>query len=707
MDDFLLNIFREESCEHLAGLEQRFLDLETTDATDARRPIIDQLFRHAHTLKGNAKGIGIPELQKTAQVLEDHLDGLRESPESINRESIDTALKQLDAVRQSYEQWQQAQELPTDDLQLPIEEETDGSPIEDAPDQKSKIQIQKSDESVRVASGVLDRMLSVSGELRISGRSADALAQQLATLREHLTALQQNLQARTQIENQQFLEAALDQVQRVQTEHRKKYSRETLLLESLETDIRQARLLPLAPVAESLRRTIRDLAQTLGKSIRFEIDVGNVLLDKAVIEALPDPLMHLIRNAADHGIETPDERKAAGKSDEATICIAASRRGDRVRITITDDGRGVNYDKIRERVRQMQELDEAELGQLTESQLGRFLFRPGFTTRTTSDAISGRGVGLDVVLDAVKRLQGTVEVMPNDQDPDQKSKIKNQNPGTTFVITVPVTISTVRILTVLNDGQVYGIPSSAIIRTGSAKPEELRELEGHSILTIDDEPVRWTNLSDLLGAESTWQTTKGQRRPYLLLSHNGQRIAVAVDDLEEELEVLLKPLGFPLGGLPGIVGATIRPNGSVQLVLDLSSAVVRGSRRAVLPDQEQPAAAVRVLVVDDSPTTRALLRNVLSAAGFSVKTATDGVDALDHLATQTVDLVVSDVEMPRMNGFELTRQIKSKLGLPVILVTSLAKDEHRRQGMEAGADAYVDKSSFHGEGLLEIMKQFV
>jgi two-component system chemotaxis sensor kinase CheA len=184
-------------------------------------------------------------------------------------------------------------------------------------------------------------------------------------------------------------------------------------------------------------------------------------------------------------------------------------------------------------------------------------------------------------------------------------------------------------------------------------------------------------------------------------------MAVAVDDLEEEIEVLLKPLGFPLSGLSGIVGATIRPDGSVQLVLDLSGMADRMWSQSALSDEEKPVVTRRVLVVDDSPTTRALLRNLLSAAGFSVQTATDGVNALDRLASQPFDLVVSDVEMPRMNGFELTRQIKSRMKLPVILVTAMEKEEHRRQGLEAGADAYVVKSTFQDQGLLEIVKQLV
>ena len=221
------------------------------------------------------------------------------------------------------------------------------------------------------------------------------------------------------------------------------------------------------------------------------------------------------------------------------------------------------------------------------------------------------------------------------------------------------------------------------------------------------EPVRWVHLADLVGTAAAPQGNHGQAWSYLLIAHHGKQTAVAVDDLEDEAEVLLKPLGFPLSVLPGIVGATIRADGAVQLVLDLTSPAWSSASGAGPLPRAEPQAARRILVVDDSPTTRAVLRNVLTAAGYAVWTAVDGVEALERLQAQAVDLVVADVEMPRLNGLDLTRQVKLKWGLPVILVTAKEQEEHRRAGLEAGADAYVVKSTFQGEGLLDIVQQFV
>ncbi|MBC7817558.1 MAG: response regulator, partial [Planctomycetaceae bacterium] len=548
--------------------------------------------------------------------------------------------------------------------------------------------------TVRVTSERLDRMMNLAGEVRIAQRSTEVVQGRLADLVEHLDAAVRDCAHQSAAEQGQTFEFALDQVRRIASDVHNRRVSEELLMESLQADIRQARLLPLLMLTESLRRAVRDLSQSLGKPIRYEVDVGQILLDKAVIEALKDPLQHLLRNAADHGLEVPEARRAAGKPDEGVIRIQAQQQGPVVRITISDDGHGVDYERVRARLRNSGEVSDDELPKLSDQELIPYLFRPGFTTATAGD-VSGRGVGLDVVADTVRRLQGTVTLE------------KSSRAGTTFVITVPVTISTIRVLTVMTGGQTFGIPSSMVVRTGRAARIDLRDLEGGLVLNLNGEPLRWAHLADLLGNTVSHPATNGDSWPYLLIAQTNGKIAVAVDDLEDESEVLLKPLGFPLNGSPGVLGGTIRADGSVQLLLDLASTALTAGGHSAAPSHAESKQARRIMVVDDSPTTRAIMRNVFTAAGYSVVTATDGIDALERLRSHPVHLVVSDVEMPRLNGFDLTRQIKSKFGLPVILVTGREKEEHRREGLEAGADAYVIKSTFEGEGLLEVVEQFV
>lgn len=714
MSESVFDIFREEAREHLSALEKGFLDLETA-AAEKRRGLIDNLFRHAHSLKGDAKAVGLLPLKAAAQVLEDLLDSLRDAPEDVTSENINQGLAQLDQVRGAFESWQKGADgelsgkalasghaTPTGAQSataqpaasaLPLTTHEPASPsIEN---QKSKIE-NPSDEffTVRVSSERLDRMLNLAGEVRIAQRSRDAVQSRLADLVDHLDTSIRERAHQSPAEIGQAFDFALDQARRIASDVHRRRVGEELLMESLQADIREARLLPLLMLTETLRRAVRDLSQSLGKPIRYEVEVGQILLDKAVIEALKDPLLHLIRNAADHGLETPDARRAAGKPDEGVIRIQAQQQGPVVRITLSDDGRGVDYERIRARLRNSGEVAAAELPNLSERDLIPYLFQPGFTTATAGD-VSGRGVGLDVVADTVRRLQGTVILERSTRE------------GTTFAITVPVTISTIRVLTVMTAGQRFGIPSSMVVRTGRAARKDLRELEGGLVLNLNGEPLRWTQLADLLGLLTSRPSTNGESWPYLLIAQSNSRIVVAVDDVEDESEVLLKPLGFPLSGLPGILGGTIRADGSVQLLLDLASTTLTAVHSTAMQPLTETKQARRIMVVDDSPTTRAIMRNVFTAAGYSVVTATDGMDALERLRLHSVDLVVSDVEMPRLNGFDLTRQIKSKFNLPVILVTGREKEEHRREGLEAGADAYVIKSTFEGEGLLQIVEQWV
>ncbi len=726
--DPVFDIFREEAREHLSALEKAFLDLETAATTQVRSALINGLFRHAHSLKGDARVIGLGALKEAAQSLEDILEGLRNSPDKVERSTISQGLEMFDQVRAAFEAWQrviedhpeeEAQEHPAEPTarrgdsplepeaskigqttELPPQVLPETEPPEPHPPKAAAAPPEEAF-TVRVSSDRLDRMLNLAGEVRISQRSADDIQQRLADLGGLLSKtlltevrLPQETSHRVHAALANWQSAVLDQARRIEGDLHKKRGREELLIEALENDIREARLLPLIMLADTLRRAVRDLAQSLGKDIRYEADVGKIMLDKVVIEAMKDPLLHLIRNAADHGIESPEQRRAAGKPATAIIRLQASRRGELVRITVSDDGRGIDYQRARAMVRQTGELEDVELGRLSEKDLSQYLFRPGFTTAPAGE-VSGRGVGLDVARHDVQRLHGTIEL-------DSSSAA-----GTTFAITVPVTVSTVRVLTVLAGDQYVGIPSGMIVRTGQVKPADLRELAGSLVLPIDGEPVRWVSLAELMGAAPSAAAADGQAWSYLLLAQQGRRIAVAVDDLEDEAEALLKPLGFPLGVLPGIVGATIRADGSVQLVLDLFSPSFTALETPRTSPRAEPKTARRILVVDDSPTTRAVLRNVFTAAGYSVGTASDGVDALEHLRSQLADLVVSDVEMPRLNGFDLTRQVKLRFGLPVILVTGKEKEEQRREGLEAGADAYVVKSTFQGQGLLDIVRQFI
>ncbi len=715
-NDEIIAIFREEARDHLGALENSFLDLERTESLEIRRGLIDNAFRHAHSLKSDAKVVGLPDLKTAAQALEDILDELRDHPETADSRAINRGLVGFDRVREAYEKWQRDTE-PVSKISTGLDpgssvlraahasdSHSASKPLAE-PREPSRAIVELSSSAtsapvhaeerftVRVPSERLDRMLNLAGELGISQQASEEVFRQLFGLREVLEFLNR--------EPEEFLESPashldglLDRVRRIEGDLRKKRGKEALITDSLETSIRQARLLPLVMLADSLRRTVRDLAQSQNKPIAYNAEVGSILLDKAVIEALKNPLVHMIRNAVDHGIESAEDRTAKGKPAEGSIMMTATCRGQKVRITLSDDGSGVRFPEIRERLAEMGEFTPAEIAALSDNELARSLFKAGFSTAPPGE-LSGRGVGLDVVRDTMCRLNGHVEL------------VSSSPAGTTFALTVPVTVSTIRILTVVCGGQCYGVPTTSVIATGRAKREELFDLGGHLVLPVKGQPVRWISLSEMVEKPASASLQNDRIWSYLLVSGNEQTLAVAVDDLKEESEVLLKPLGFPLAGMPGIVGAAIRADGSIQLVLDPTDSALTKVPESHERWHLETRPLGRLMVVDDSPMTRAVLRNVFTAAGYSVLTATDGIDALEKLAVQSVDVVISDVEMPRLNGFDLTRQLKSKYGVPVVLVTGREREEHRMEGLESGADAYVVKSTFEDRGLLEIVEQFV
>jgi len=696
MHDPIFNIFREETREHLKQLEQGFLELDTDANLTERARIVAKLFRHAHNLKGDARALDLDGQQQAATQLEETLEQLRDDPAAIDAESIEKGLSEFDLLQQEFEQWEstfltEASAASEEQGAPPVEPSEMEQLVEDSALSLSTSAWGEDVQTVRVSSERLDRMLNLVGEVRVLQRSSSEMQRQLRNLRSRLDDLTRQLEGEVRLD----LESLFNQVRRVETTLHHHETREQVLMQSLEDDVSAARLLPLTLLADSLRRPIRDLAKSLGKNVHYHVDVGEILLDKAVIESLRAPLMHLMRNAIDHGIENPQTRLTCGKPTQGLIHFRAGRRGGKVMIQISDDGAGPDFDKIRQQLLSRKLLSEAEIQGLSLEQLSEWLFHPGFSTTEVGD-ISGRGVGLDVVRDALQRIQGRIEL-------DSHRGI-----GTTFTLVLPVTLSTIRVLTVWCLGQCFGLPSSSILKTGRVKVSELRSIKGTPVLQYEGEPIRWVTLADLLQLGRPRTPTESQYETYVVIRKESRTLAVRIDRIEEEREVLLKSLSFPLSGMPGVLGGTIRPDGSVQLVLDVSLNQIRrvSSRSGVFEIATSPKIP-KILVVDDSPTTRAILRNVLAAAGYQVRTAIDGIDALEKLHAELPDLVVCDFEMPRLNGVDLTRQIKAKWNLPVILVTGREKEHHRREGLEAGADAYVIKSSFQGESLLDVVRQLI
>jgi two-component system chemotaxis sensor kinase CheA len=477
----------------------------------------------------------------------------------------------------------------------------------------------------------------------------------------------------------------------------------SLVADRLEEGVRQARMLPLATLLPTLRRIVRDLAREKGVNVTFDISGADTEMDKHVLEQLKDPLIHLLRNCIDHGIEPPEQRSRRGKAARGTIALSAERLGNSILVQVTDDGAGIDIDAVRDAAIRRNLLSRDAAQSLSRYDLLALIFQPGLSTSPIITEVSGRGVGLDVVRRNVEALQGRVEVH---SQPGQ---------GTTFALTLPLTLISTHCLLVQAAGHTFALPLSTIERIIPVFPHDLTSLEGQPAISYQGRPLALVRLADVLQLPQAQPSIDPNgKAPAIILATAGQRITFLVDRLLDEQEVVVKNLGQQLARVPNVAGATILGTGQVVLILNVPD-LVKSAQRAAGPQRplvEAPSSPARkvILIVDDSITTRTLEKNILTTAGYEVKLAFDGQEALEALRQGPCDLVVSDIDMPHLDGFDLTeklRQDERYQHLPVILVSSLNSPQDKARGIAVGADAYIVKSTFDQDNLLDTIRQLI
>jgi two-component system chemotaxis sensor kinase CheA len=567
---------------------------------------------------------------------------------------------------------------------------------------------------VRVPGARLDELLAASGQLLVTDSRMRARPAELEAFHEQVTRRAAewgpvSRQLRLALERSGASPGLIATVNRMSDDLRRLAQEAGRLAANISADaralsqvtddvaarVRRLRMRPFSEACEMLPRVVRDVAAATGKDVDLTLSGVDVEVDRAVLDGLREALLHLVRNAVDHGIEAPGVRKGAGKPARGVVTVGAALRGERVHVTVADDGAGLDLGAVRARLARGGQSAPAE-----DRDLIRAMLQGGVSTRAEVTAISGRGVGLDAARAAIERLRGSLDV----------SWATGQ--GTTFTLECPPTLTTIRALLVAVGPQMLAIPTSQVERVARIALQDVKRAEGRDVIATAAAPVPLVALGRLLPPLSE-QPPDGPR-PVVLLRAGERRLAVAVDQLVAEQELVLRPIGRGRR-LPHVSGAALLGTGRVALVLNPLTTVAAGlalGAAAPSPAERQPAAPARsrILVVDDSITTRALEQSLLEAAGYEVLTAVDGADGWQQLQDRGVDLVVADVEMPRMDGFALCAAIRGSRrfkALPVVLVTALESPEHRTQGLEAGADAYLGKSSFDQQGLLDVIAQLL
>ncbi len=469
-------------------------------------------------------------------------------------------------------------------------------------------------------------------------------------------------------------------------------------------DTKKVLLLPCSYLLGTLPKVMRDLARDQGKEADLFVKGEDIEIDRRVLDELKDPLIHLLRNCVDHGIEKPEARRELGKPSRGCVTITAKPvEGNRVELTVAVDGAGIDAGKVRKAAVRLGLIAAGEAARLTEADVTGLVFHSGLSTSPIITDLSGRGLGLAIVREKVEKLSGAIAVT------------STPGAGTTFRMLVPLSLATFRGVFVDVAGRRFVFPTASVVRVSRVKPEEIKTVENRQTIMLDERAVSLVRLRDVLELSGPNGRANGAARPVVVVRAADRQVAFLVDEVQGEQEVMVKSLGPQLVRVRNIAGASISGSGAVIPILNVGdlveSAIAAGAPGAIeaVPDTA-PERRGRLLIAEDSITARTLVKSILEGAGYEVGASVDGMDALTRLKSEPFDLLVSDVDMPRLNGFELTAKIRAdkKLSeLPVVLVTALGSQKDREYGIEVGANAYIVKSDFDQSNLLEIIRRLL
>ncbi|HOQ47300.1 MAG TPA: Hpt domain-containing protein [Bryobacteraceae bacterium] len=704
-DSTILDLFRAELATHVDVLER---ELATADAglTEDR---LEPLMRAAHSIKGAIRMAGLEGAVGLADAAEDVFSAARQGKRKLGAAEVAV-------LREAVAAYRALCELAPEEIPAGIEARrqafdrlaarlTQGErSVEEAPAAAASATPHEraSDGYVRVFAENLDRLVGLAGECLVQAETLKVLQAGLRRLEQCHAALTRKLAVNGSppdgIEE-------LDDLIRVHSSAFTDYAhRIEQLTARLYHEAVATRMRPLSDALHGYPRMIRDLARNMGKEVRFEVEGRATQVDREILEKLEAPLTHLLRNAVDHGIEDPARRLAAGKPAEGRIVLSAHHRSGLLNITVSDDGAGIDSEELRRKVVERGYAPAEMAAGLTEAELLEFLFLPGFTTRGAVSEVSGRGVGLDIVHSMAREVGGSVRVE------------SRRGEGTAFHLLLPLTVSVVRALLFEISGETYAIPFTRIDRCLRVPLEEVRTVEDRQYCTVDGAHVGIVEATQALGLPPVPRESRVLNT--IIISDRLTRYGLVVDRFCGQRELVVVPLDRRLGKLQNISAGAVLQDGSPVLILDTEDLVrsidkllsAGGLQKLRAGVEQSGPKRKRVLVVDDSLTVREVERRLLENGGYDVTVAVDGMDGWNALRSGNFDLLLTDVDMPRMDGFELVRRVRAApqtSSLPVIIVSYKDQEEYRIKGLEAGANAYLTKGSFHGEGLLKTVRDLI
>ncbi len=750
--DRYLGIFKDEAREHLETLRARLLDLENNPGDPE---ILKVIMRSAHTIKGSARMVGLSSIGELAHRMEDVLKAVEGGRTPASTETISLLLNSADVIEAAVlglpdsgpsdeELRARAAEIsaflsaskpapaeprsagPESTLEAelsslfgaqeqakpPLSGQDSAQPqAEPRTDRASRATAAEySPDTMRVKVPKLDNLSNLAGELVIMKSKIENNIHRLERILDQVS----ETVARSLDAGPERAMKKIGELERFLAEDcndfleqfRNDFGFLDIYAEDVLSETLNLRLLPVSTIFDRYHRLVRDLKQVLGKDLVLEISGRDIMLDRQILEEINPALMHLIQNAADHGIEPPEERAAAGKPSKGRIELNAFQRGGNVVIEVMDDGRGIDPAKVRKMALKKGLATEDEIGGLSDRECLFLVFRQGFTTAEKVTGTSGRGVGMSVVWEKVQRLKGSASI---DSSPGSHTRIQ---------LVFPPAFYKMKALLVEAGRQIVCLPATFLTSVARLNPADVTREGRTPMVSLQGKIVPMVDLRSVLGLphrEADSSENRSEPIKVVLARIEDDSIAFKVDQIHRLEEVIVKSAGRYFSGAPLFAGVTILRQGDPSIIINMYSLFEKIRERVetsveIAPAEAQPRAARRVLVVDDSITTRTMEKSILEGAGYEVGTARDGNEALAIAAGAEFDIVITDIEMPGMNGFELTKRLKATgkySDVPVIVVTSLARDEDKRKGIEAGADAYIVKGAFQQKTLLDAVKRLV
>ena len=731
----MLELFRLEAENQTQILSDGLVSLEENPSGPEK---IEPLMRAAHSLKGAASIVQLSAIVKLAHAMEDCFVAAMNGKIVLNEAAYDKLLEGVDLIRDfSKINENEVNDFMAENLDrfsslvsayADIKESKSPSPVKAAQPETQTAKLEErpekkavgKDNFVRVAAEKLNKLMGLAGELMVDAKHLHSFEKRILDLKKKFIAvsetsalLHDTATTRKLDENSNGLIAELreesngfyGELNDFFTDFSDFTIKSDNFSHKLYDETLSCKIRPFEDVAAAFPRIVRDAARTLGRKIKIEIDGRKTAVDRDILENLEAPLTHIIRNAVDHAIEPPEERIKAGKDEAGLLKISAFHWAGMLNITIKDDGRGIHIDTLKNRIVEKGLATELMLKEMSIQEILNFLFLPGFSTASAVTEISGRGVGLDVVLNMVQEVRGRVDIETA------------YGKGTTFHLQLPITLSVMPSLLVEIGGEPYALPLTRVDKALIISKEEICSAENHQFIIYNHSNI------GLVSAREIFEYPQGNldrnQICIAVISDKFNQYALIVDRFIEERKIVVRPLDERLGKLPCFSAASVIEDGSPVLIIDVDDMVhsidnlLKGGRLHNRQNDEEPVHAHRkkkILVVDDSITVRELERNLLTNSGYTVEVAVDGIDGWNALRTGSYDVVITDVDMPRMNGFQLLEKIKDNerlKNIPVMIVSYKDREEDRIKVIDLGAAYYLTKGSFHDNTLIEAVYNLV